>query len=137
MREGMKMMKNEKYMNVAELKANINRLNALVEMQEEAIFHQNYLLLKIAIQDLEDGVGNFYESTYWAPNRVYVEENGIKNVRFGHSRSIDQTENKYKVIEVKVTSPKGLQIPEEMVVRGERYIIDIIYSQNYSDYVDY
>ena len=123
------MNQKEKEMNVNEITANINRLNALRQMIVESIYWENYGLLLEHIRNLRDGCGpNFIRGDYYADNRVYINQNGIKNIRFGHSRVIDGKLDgqRVNVVQVKVLSPKGENIPDELIIDEETYIIDIV-----------
>ena len=129
MREGMKVVKDERYQSVAEMRATINRLEALIQMKEESITWENYLLLLEAIRNLKDGCGpGYYSSDYYAPSRYYINENGLKNIRF----SEDAT-----TIYCKIYDRKGENIPETITVDGITYEIHIWYSKNFDDTLNY
>ena len=127
----MKTNQNINEMTVNELLAERNRIDAKIQMLTESISWENYEILLQGIRNLRDRVGNYYPEDYYTCSRLYINKNGIKNIRYGEDR-----ENCH-VIVVKLYSPKGMNIPQEITVDREDYIIDFIFSKNYEDTIDY
>ena len=127
----MKRNQNINEMTVNELVAEKNRIEAKIQMLTESISWENYEILLEGIRNLRDCVGNYYTADYYTCSRLYINQNGIKNIRYGADREGCHT------ILVKLYSPKGQNIPQDITIDGEDYIIDFIYSKNYSDEIDY
>lgn len=113
---------------VNELKSEINRLQAEVYCIENGIEDSNTIKLVAEVSNLIDGVGEGYiEGDYFAPSRYYSEMQGVKNIRMGEEG----------VVEVKITSPAGLLLPKEVVIKGVALRVIIFRSSKYEDEVDY
>ena len=112
--------------NVNELKAQKNRIDSIIESIEKKITSQNEVILIEEISNLIDGVGDGYrESDYYAPARYYSAISGVKNLRM-HGDEIT----------VKIISPRGENLPDEIMVRGKKYKISIIESSKFCSTVD-
>ena len=96
-------------MSVNEMTALRNKLNAAIIAEKVKRTEANTTLFREEIMNFIDGVGSGYtEGDYYAPDRYYSGIKGVKNVRFTGSDTIL----------VKILSPVGGLLPEEIEVRG-------------------
>lgn len=47
---------------------------------------ENSAIIRRAFFELQNGIGHFVSGDYYAPDRVYIEERGIKNIRMSQDR---------------------------------------------------
>ena len=115
-------------MSVNEMTALRNKLNAAIIAEKVKRTEANTTLFREEIMNFIDGVGSGYtEGDYYAPDRYYSGIKGVKNVRFTGSDTIL----------VKILSPVGGLLPEEIEVRGETLKVIITKSDKYTSTVDY
>ena len=120
-------------MKVAELKEQINKLQAQISRLEATAINENIFLLEEEFLNYLDGVGQGYvESDHYAPSRYYSNIPGVKNFRCIKYHHDDEY-----TIDIKITSPSGKLFPDTINIRGEEYRIVFTESKNYSDRLDY
>lgn len=112
-----------------------NEVTAEIRHKKSTIVQNNARILDAEIQNLLDGVGNGYiPEDHYARERYYSSIDGIKNFRI--YRAIDEQKEIF-VLEVKILSPKGKLLPNEITVRYQKYIIKFLKSKNYNPTIDY
>ena len=110
---------------VSELQAQIDHLNSVRCAIEMGIKTENTLLLMEECLNLIHCI-NIVESDDYAPTRVYSKIPGVKNIRWNDRTSFL----------IKVTSPAGYLLPEEITI-DEKYGIVFCKSSNFSETLDY
>lgn len=111
---------------VSELQAQIDHLNSLRCAIEMGIKTKNALLLIEECLNLIHCI-NIVEGDDYAPKRVQSKIPGVKNIRW----------NARNEFLVKVTSPVGYLLPEEIEITDEKYKIVFCESSNFSETLDY
>ena len=115
------------------IKADINRLSALLWAEEKRITDENAVILHEEVANLMSGV-DVTAGDYYAPTRYYSRIPGVKNIRIRELYTADSQDNeKEKFIIVKVTSPRGELLLSE--IHGMK--ISIIHSMKYKEGLDY
>ena len=116
---------------VKQLKEQVNSLNAKIYGIEKGIKDENEVKLFEEVCNLLDGVGKgFTEGDYYAPTRYYSAIKGVKNIRIGGT--VDEPS-----IAVKIISPVGKLLPDNIKVRDKLYKVYWFYSDKYEEGVDY
>ena len=99
--------------NVNELLKERNFIDAQIAAIESGITSENEVIFISEVLNLLDGVGeNFVSGDYYAPDRMYSNIKGVKNIRL-----IDRE------IYVKVTAPSGYLLPDSLRIRGNAYVV--------------
>lgn len=112
----------------------INSAKAEIESIQQGIKNSNITILRREMMNLLDGVGvGYVEGDYYASSRYYSDIIGVKNIRI---KNPDALYNYYRVI-IKTLSPIGENLPDNVIVRGVKYIVVLDRSRRYSNEVDY
>jgi hypothetical protein len=116
-------------MTVNELTQARNKLDAQIWAAKYQLVQTNLERLVEEILNFLDEVGEDYISgDYYAPRRYYSSIKGIKNIRVGRNS---------QTILVKLTSPAGRLLPEEVEIRGIVYAIEYTKSDHYCSGLNY
>lgn len=112
---------------VKELIEQRNKIEAEIISLEKSLTDANTPLFIEEVLNLFDGVGvGFVQGDYYAPSRYYSAIVGIKNIR------VDALG-----VKVKVDSPAGYLLPDQIEVRGETYPVHFVRASNFAEGVDY
>ena len=115
-------------MEAKKIQEQINALTAKLWAVENNIINSSAEILVEEILNLQQGCGEGYTNgDYYAPDRYYSKIHGVKNIRFGCE---DQ-------IIVKISSPIGGLLPDEIKISGKIYSLIITRSTNFSSEMDY
>lgn len=117
-----------------QLIAEKNRIEAQIMAIEERYESENATLLCEELKNLLDGVGKGYRPRdYYAEARYYSQIDGVENLRYGRYDSECDTHYIY----VKIKSPAGYLLPDEIEIEEVKYKFDFFESKRYSDEIDY
>lgn len=113
---------------VAELQTEINKLYGEIAVIEQEKLSTNIGMFVEEVRNLLCGVGEgFVEGDYYATTRYYSSIPGVKNIRM-----VDECN-----ILVKVGSPSGYLLPNNIDIDGKNYSIAFTESKKYREKIDY
>lgn len=122
-------------LSVNELMELSNETTAEIRHRNDGRIRDNTRILDAEVRNLIDGVGDGYiPEDHYACERYYSTIDGVKNFRI--YRAMNEQKEIF-VLEVKILSPKGRLLPDEIKVRNQKYVIEFLKSKNYNPKMDY